>query len=81
MGKTKLLYELKQEFAKDESDVLKDVKKDLSIAVESKIRCKMILCYYQQDIWKHANADYFDEIIDKSSVIVHTGNYSTLQYM
>jgi len=27
MGKTKLLYELKQEFAKDESDVLKDVKK------------------------------------------------------
>jgi len=29
IGKTKLLYELKQEFAKDESDVLKDIKKDL----------------------------------------------------
>jgi len=46
------------------------------LSIEGKICCKMVLCYYQQDISKHADDGYFDEIIDKSSLTVNAGNAS-----
>jgi len=46
MGKTKLLYDLKQEFANvEENPLLKQVKDNFLVV--GKVHCEMALCYYQ----------------------------------
>jgi len=46
MGRTKLLYDWKQEFANDEeSPLLKQVKDNFLVV--GKVHCEMALCYYQ----------------------------------
>jgi len=82
MGKTKLLYDLKTKISRGEaSDVFTALQPEFPfLRNDSKISCKMILCYTQSVINRHADDGYYDDILVPESIIGGSTDHEEIAY-
>jgi len=82
MGKTKLMYDLKTEITSaDASKVITALQAEFPfLRSDTKISCKMILCYTQSDITQLADDGYYDDILVPESIINDSMYHEDIAY-